>query len=63
MLIVKVGSGESVDKAIKRFKKKFEKVGVLKEIRERQAFIKKSVRKREQQMKAEYRQKLLQENS
>ena len=61
MLIVKVGNGESVDRAIKRFKKKFEKVGVLREVRARQAFIKPSVQKRLQMQRAVYKQQLIQE--
>ncbi|MBL4655388.1 MAG: 30S ribosomal protein S21 [Bacteroidia bacterium] len=61
MLRVKIHDGESIDKAIKRFKKKFEKTGVLREIRERQAYIKPSRRKREAHLKAVYKQHLLQE--
>ncbi|NDC72379.1 MAG: 30S ribosomal protein S21, partial [Sphingobacteriia bacterium] len=49
-----------VDKALKRFKKKFEKTGVLKELRARQAFEKPSIRSRQQRLRAVYRQQLLQ---
>ena len=35
MIIVNVKENESIDKALKRFKKKFEKTGVLKELRSR----------------------------
>ena len=38
MIIINVKDGESLDKALKRFKKKFEKTGVLRELRSRQAF-------------------------
>jgi len=38
MIIINVKNGESLDKALKRFKKKFEKTGVLRELRSRQAF-------------------------
>ena len=58
MIIVKVKEGESIDKALKRFKRKFEKAGVLREIRERQAYKKPSERRREQILRAIYIQKL-----
>ena len=38
MIKIDIKENESVDKALKRFKKKFEKTGVLKELRRRQAF-------------------------
>jgi len=58
MIIVNVKENESIDKALKRFKKKFEKTGVLKELRSRSYFEKPSVSKRTQKLKAEYRQKM-----
>ncbi|MFZ4784944.1 MAG: 30S ribosomal protein S21 [Flavobacteriales bacterium] len=48
MLIIPVKEGESIDRALKKFKKKFEKTGVVKELRSRQAYTKKSVRRREE---------------
>lgn len=48
MLIIPVKEGESIDRALKKFKKKFEKTGVVKELRARQAYTKKSVRRREE---------------
>jgi small subunit ribosomal protein S21 len=48
MLIIPVKEGESIDRAVKKFKKKFEKTGVVKELRSRQAFVKPSVRRREE---------------
>ena len=59
MLIIDVKDSDSVDKALKKYKKKFEKSGTLKELRRRQAFIKPSVRKRTQVLKAVYRQKMI----
>jgi small subunit ribosomal protein S21 len=47
MLIVEIKDNENIDKALKRFKKKFEKTQVLKELRRRQAFEKPSITKRE----------------
>lgn len=58
MLIVQVKEGDTIEKALKKFKKKFEKTGVVKELRERQKFTKPSVRRRETIIKAVYKQKL-----
>ena len=55
MLIIDVKEGEPLDKALKRFKKKFEKTGVMKQLRKRQAFIKPSVRNRQDMIRATYR--------
>ena len=56
MVRVTIKENESVDKALKRFKKKLEKTGVLKEYRNRQFFTKPSVRRRDQIGRAIYRQ-------
>jgi small subunit ribosomal protein S21 len=56
MIIVNVKENESIDKALKRFKKKFEKTGVLKELRARTSFTKPSVRRRDEIKKAAYRE-------
>jgi small subunit ribosomal protein S21 len=58
MIIIPVKEGESIDKALKKFKKKFEKTGVVKELRERQKFTKPSIKKREIIIKAKYKQNL-----
>lgn len=58
MIIVPVKEGENIEKALKKFKRKFEKTGVVKELRSRQAFKKPSVAKREQKIHAIYVQKL-----
>lgn len=58
MIIISIKDNETIDKALKRFKKKFEKTGVLKELRSRSYFEKKSVRKRHQNIKASYIQQL-----
>jgi len=58
MLIINIKENESIDKALKRFKKKFEKTGVLKALRERTSFTKPSVRRRTEVIRAAYRQKL-----
>jgi small subunit ribosomal protein S21 len=63
MIIVNVKENESLDKAIKKFKKKFEKTGVVRELRERQAFTKPSIKRRMQVIKATYKQTMQQEES
>ena len=60
MIIINVKENESLDKAIKKFKKKFEKTGVVRELRERQSFTKPSVKRRMQVIKATYKQTLQQ---
>ncbi|HUW93587.1 MAG: 30S ribosomal protein S21 [Bacteroidales bacterium] len=61
MIIVPVKEGENIDRALKKFKRKFEKTGVIRELRSRQAFIKPSVRRREEVKKAVYVQQLQQD--
>ncbi len=58
MIIVPVKEGESIDRALKKLKRKFEKTGVVKELRERQKFTKPSVKKRDSIQKAIYIQQL-----
>lgn len=60
MIVVPVKEGENIEKALKKFKRKFEKTGVVKELRNRQAFEKPSVTKRKQMMRAIYVQHLQQ---
>ena len=52
MLIINIKENESIDKALKRFKKKFEKTGVLRELRARTSFEKPSVKRRTEVLKA-----------
>ena len=58
MIIVPVKEGENSEKALKKFKRKFEKTGVVKELRSRQQFDKPSVLKRLKMERAIYVQKL-----
>ena len=60
MIVVPVIEGENIEKALKKFKRKFEKTGVIKELRNRQAFEKPSVVNRKKVMRAIYIQKLQQ---
>jgi small subunit ribosomal protein S21 len=58
MLIIPVKEGESIERALKKYKKKFEKTGVVKELRRRQQFTKPSVVNRETRLRAIYREKV-----
>ena len=54
MIIIPVKEGEAIDRALKRFKRKFDKVGTLKELRRRKTFTKPSTLRREELMKAKH---------
>ena len=58
MIVVPIKEGENIERALKKFKRKFEKTGVVKELRSRQAFEKPSVTNRKKMMKAVYVQQL-----
>ena len=60
MIIVPVKEGENIERVLKKFKIKFEKTGVVKELRTRQQFNKPSVLKRLKMEHAIYVQKLRQ---
>ena len=63
MIIVPIKEGDNIDKALKKFKRKFEKTGVIKELRERQKFTKPSIKKRGLVQKAVYMQNFIAEHS
>jgi len=58
MIIVPVKEGENIEKALKKFKRKFEKTGAIRELRSRREFTKPSVKKRVAMQKAIYVQHL-----
>ena len=58
MIVVPVKEGENIARALKKFKRKFERTGVIKELRRRQQFNKPSVRKRLAMEHAVYVQQL-----
>lgn len=58
MLIVPVKDGESIEKSLKKFKKKVEKTGLIKQLRERQKFTKPSVEKRFEMIRASYKERM-----
>lgn len=58
MLIIPVKEGESIEKALKKYKKKFERTGTMRELRDRQKFTKPSIEKRQTKLKAIYRNQM-----
>ena len=58
MLIIPIKDGENIDRALMRFKRKFDRTKTMKQLRERQQFNKPSVVNRKQRIKASYVQRL-----
>lgn len=58
MIIIPVKDGENIERALKRYKKKFERTGALKELRNRKQFDKPSVVNRAERLKAIYVEQL-----
>lgn len=54
MLIIDTRESDSIDKALKKYKKKYEKAGILRQLRDRQTFTKKSVKRRNEILKAAF---------
>lgn len=54
MIVIPIKDGENIERALKRFKRKFEKTGAVKELRSRQAFEKPSITRRTEIKKAVY---------
>lgn len=54
MIIMPVKEGENIERALKKFKRKYERTGVLKELRRRQYFAKPSVVNRKNKLHAIY---------
>ena len=63
MLIIDARESDSIDKALKKYKKKFERAGILKELRARKQYTKPSVARRNEKLKAAYREEVLREMS
>lgn len=59
MIVVPVKEGENIERALKKFKRKFEKTGVVKELRSRQAFDKPSVVNRKKRLHAIYVEQMM----
>jgi small subunit ribosomal protein S21 len=58
MLIIDSKDCENIDKALKKYKKKYEKAKTLLQLRERQSFTKPSIKRRGEVLKAIYKQKI-----
>lgn len=58
MLVIDARESDSIDKALKKYKRKFEKTGQMKSLRARQHFTKPSVKRRAEVLKAAYREKV-----
>ena len=63
MIVVPVKEGENIERALKKFKRKFEKTGAVKELRARQQFDKPSVKKRLAKERAIYVQHLREQSA
>ncbi|WP_196890556.1 30S ribosomal protein S21 [Aureivirga marina] len=58
MLIIPVKEGENIDRALKRYKRKFDRTKTMKTLRARKHFVKPSVANRKLKIKAQYIQRL-----
>ncbi|TRX64321.1 30S ribosomal protein S21 [Carboxylicivirga sp. M1479] len=58
MIVIPIKEGENIERALKKFKRKFEKTGAMRELRSRQAFTKPSIVRREEVKKAIYIEQL-----
>lgn len=59
MLIIDTRESDSIDKALRKYKKKYERAGILRQLRARKAFVKKSVQRRGEMLRAAYRQQMM----
>ena len=62
-ITIQVKDKETLDRALKRFKKKFEKIGVLKKVRKRAYYAKPSIGRREERLKAIYKEQMMRKAS
>ncbi len=60
MLIINVKDSENIDRALKRYKRKYQNAGIMRELRRRKEYVKPSVRRRAELLKAAYRLKMQQ---
>lgn len=63
MLIINVKENESIDRALKRYKKKFERTGTMRQLRSRTAFEKPSITRRIQRLRAAYKERMYGNNN
>jgi small subunit ribosomal protein S21 len=58
MLIIPIKEGENIERALKKYKKKFEKTNVMKQLRARKEFEKQSISRRQEVIRAAYKQRM-----
>lgn len=58
MLVIPVKEGENIERVLKKYKKKLDKTGTLREVRRRKEFVKPSVLMRQERIKAAYKQRM-----
>ena len=58
MFIIPIKEGENIERALKKYKKKFEKTKVMLQLRERKQFEKPSVTRRQEVIRASYKQRM-----
>ena len=58
MLIIPIKEGENIERALKKYKKKYEKTNRMKQLRGRKEFIKPSVSRRQEIIRAAYKQRM-----
>lgn len=63
MIFVEIKENEAIDRALKRFKKKVERVGILKEARKRMAYTKPTVRRKTEKLKGMHKYRILYGNN
>jgi small subunit ribosomal protein S21 len=59
MLIIPVKEGENIERALKKYKKKYDKTNVMRELRSRKEFVKPSVLLRQEKIRAAYKQRMV----
>lgn len=58
MIIIDARESDSIDKALKKYKKKLERAGILKELRGRRHFVKNSIKRRQEVLRAAYKERM-----
>ncbi|MEY3586538.1 MAG: hypothetical protein RLZZ243_1602 [Bacteroidota bacterium] len=58
MLIIPIKEGENIERALKKYKKKYEKTNMMKQLRGRKEFIKPSISRRQEIIRAAYKQRM-----
>jgi small subunit ribosomal protein S21 len=58
MLIIPIKEGENIERALKKYKKKYEKTNVMKQLRARKEFVKPSISNRQEVIRAAYKQRM-----